>query len=126
MKMTFTCAALFTLNLWATATYADQLVPKDASSLAAAKYVIVGKITSTSFDPQKGTGAMQAAVIAVLKGKLEMKSLKFPVDKNPLSGFDVLLNKGDVAVFFIREVKEGNAHLVAPGASATFPPDYFR
>lgn len=105
---------------------ASQLVTQEATSLKNAKYVILGKVMFTSFDQKKFTGFMQVDVLDILRGKVAAKSLKFPVDKNPMSGFDVLLNKGDIAVFFISEVKDGEASLIAPGAGAVFSKEYFK
>lgn len=112
------------LALYFTA-HASELVTQDAKSLSLSKYVVIGRVTSTSYDEKKFTGTMDIAVIDTLKGKIEQKSLKIPVDKNPISGFDVLLNKGDVAVFFIRELNDAKASLVAPGAIATFLQEYY-
>lgn len=105
---------------------ASQLVVKDAQALTSAKYVVLGRVTTSTFDQNKFTGMMEIAIIETLKGKTERKSLKLPVDKTPISGFDLLLNKGDVAVFFIRELQDGKAVLIAPGASASFSQEYFK
>ena len=124
MKIASVFAVFLLLSLSSLAG-ADQLLVQNVKSLASAKYVIVGKVASLSYDPKKFVGTMEVSVVETLKGKLEPKSLSFPVDNNPLNGFDVVLKKGDIAVFFIREVNGTKAHLIAPGAAATFPERYF-
>ncbi len=125
MKM-FSMLTAFVLLGVGLPTQASQLVTQDARSLATANYVVLGRVTSVSYDQKKFSGSTEVAVIEIIKGKIQAKTLKIPVDKNPLDGFDVLLNKGDVAVFFFREVKDGKADLVAPGAHGTFSPEYFK
>lgn len=104
---------------------ASQLVKQEAKSLALAKYVVLGKVTSVSYNEKKFAGLMQVEVLETLKGIVRGKILTLPVDRNPISGFDLLLKKDDVAVFFIRELKDEKAYLIAPGASATFSREYF-
>jgi hypothetical protein len=114
-----------TLNLSAN-TWAGQRAPFEANSLNSATYIIIGKVTAASFDQKKFRGIMEIAALSSLKGNFNSKSFKVNVDKNPMDGFDVLLNKNDVAVFFVRKIEDGMAQLIVPGASATFPKEYFK
>lgn len=114
-----------TLNL-SVNTWAGQLTTFEANSLNSAKYIIIGKVTATSLDQKKFRGVMEVTALSSLKGNFDSKSFKVIVDTNPLDGFDVLLNKNDVAVFFVRKIENGIAQLIAPGASAIFPKGYFK
>lgn len=123
MKIIFLLAISLPLLSWEPAQ-GSQLVAAKAHSLMEAKYVILGKVKSNTFNQSKFMGLMEVSIIEILKGKTELKTLSFPVDMNSLNGFDALLKEGDIAVFFVREVKDGKAYLVAPGASATFSKTY--
>lgn len=104
---------------------ASELVPQDSSSLLGrSRFVVIGKVIESEFNPTEHKGSFTVAVQAVLKGRVDRKTLTFPVDKKPLDGFDVLLEKGEVGVFFVREIKSSNARLAFPGASAVFPKGY--
>lgn len=105
---------------------ASELVPFSAAHLNKSNYIFVGKITDIKAKQKNGFFESTIQVISVIKGKIKQTSLKFVMDTDSLTGFDILLKKDDLAIFFASSIEGKYLKLVAPGATPTLSNIHFK
>ena len=98
----------------------DKLVKRSA-------LILIGEVTSvkdntgSGGDAKKGAMYISVEVGAVLKGKTKTSSFTLELDYgSSRQSVDPKVKKGEVCVFFLKELKEGEAILAHPGSLAPF------
>ncbi len=83
-------------------------------------------VVDNSYDRGYQLHEATVEVVSTLKGENESKSFILPLHLGGMKGFDRALESGDIGIFFLSYIKDGQGKLSNPQAIATFEKSFFK